>query len=164
MALAYGSRLARTRSLRVRADRITWLTTGRSERSPNADLVEVVEQVLRIVVDPVGARADQLFAPVAAGEQTDAERARSSRGQQVPDAVADDHAGADLGPDPLGRGQEQIRVRLGVADLVARHKRRLGRQAQELEREPGIALAAARRDRPANPVRGERRQQVGGAG
>src|SRR5215208_4089063 len=59
---------------------------GGSERSSDADLVEVVEQVARIVVDAVGARVDQLLAPVTAGEQTDTEGARSSRGEKIPHA------------------------------------------------------------------------------
>ena len=115
----------------------TWL-----QRAPHPDLVEVGEQVARVFVDPVRARVDELLAPVAARQQTDPERPRAPRREQIPDAVADHDAVADVDADPLGGGQEQVGVGLGVADLVAGHERRVGRQTEQLERR---AARSARR-------------------
>jgi len=44
------------------------------------------EQIVRILVDPERARVDQLLAPVTTGQNTDPERARPLRGEQVRDA------------------------------------------------------------------------------
>jgi len=58
----------------------------RSERTADSDLVEMDEQIVRILVDPERARVDQLLAPVTTGQNTDPERARPLRGEQVRDA------------------------------------------------------------------------------
>ena len=42
-----------------------------------------------IAVDAVGARLVQLFLPVTAAQQADAEHAGAARGEQIPDRVAD---------------------------------------------------------------------------
>ncbi len=106
----------------------------------------------------------QLLASVAAREQADAQRARASGREQVPDAVADDDAVANIDADALRGGQEQVRVGLCVADVIARDQRRVRRQAEQLEREPGIAFGAAGGDRPRHAVFGECREQVARAG
>src|SRR5262245_18251933 len=54
---------------------------------PHAHLVQMPQQVGRVLVDAIGAGALQLVLAVAAGEQADAERAGAPRGEQVPDAV-----------------------------------------------------------------------------
>ena len=82
------------------------------------------------------------------------------RGEQVPDAIADDHAVADVDPDQLGGGQEEVGVRLGVADLVAGDERRVRRQAEELDPPARVPLGAAGRDRPRDAEIGERREQL----
>ncbi len=56
----------------------------------HADLVEVDEQVGGIGVHPVRAGPLKFFTTVPAGQQPHAERAGAARGEQVPDAVADD--------------------------------------------------------------------------
>ena len=61
--------------------------------APPADLVDMPQQVGRVLVDPVGARPHQLVLAIAARQQADAERPGAPRRQHVPDAVAH-HAGA----------------------------------------------------------------------
>ena len=65
---------------------------------PDSHLVEVTEEVGGILVDAVGAGSLQLLLPVAAGEQPDTERLGPTGGQEIPDAVAHDHRGADVDP------------------------------------------------------------------
>ena len=62
----------------------------RSGIRPDADLVEVTQQIGRLLVDAVRARALELVLAVPAGQQPDAQCARAPRRQQVPHAVADD--------------------------------------------------------------------------
>jgi hypothetical protein len=120
----------------------------------------VQEQVGRVLVDPVGAGPLQLFAAVAARQQADAERPGPPGGQQVPDRVADHDRVGDLGPEALGRGQEQVGVGLGVGDLVAGDHRDAGRDPEQLKGGPGRRLEAAGRDRPGHAGLGEAGQQL----
>ena len=77
---------------------------------PPRDLVDMKQQVGRILVDPKRARLLQLIEPVPATEQSDGERAAARRRQHVPDAVADHDRGLDRRIEPRGRRQEQIRI------------------------------------------------------
>jgi hypothetical protein len=75
----------------------------------HADLVEMTQQIGRIVVDAVRSSALDLFPAVAAREETYAEFAGAARGQKVPYAVPDNNrvghinaesiAAGDAGPD-----------------------------------------------------------------
>ena len=134
------------------------LHRDRLQRPPHPDLVDVREQVPRVFVYPEGSRVDELLAAVAARQQPDPERPGALGREQVPDAVADDDAVADVDADQLGGGQEQVGVGLGVADLVAGHERRVRRQSEQVEPAPGVALNAAGGDRPRNLVGGQRRR------
>src|SRR5215472_12088748 len=80
--------------------------------SPHADLVQMIEKVLRVLIDPIGPGPFQLVLPVAAGEQADAEGAGPARRQQVPDAVADDDRIADVDVETLCPREEEVRVGL----------------------------------------------------
>src|SRR5215218_9906842 len=57
-----------------------------ANRLADTDLVEVTEEVGRIVVDAVRAGALELLEAVAAGQQADPEGPRSPGGEQVPNA------------------------------------------------------------------------------
>src|SRR5437763_1954764 len=77
---------------------------------PAADLVEMIEQVSRVLVDPDGAGMAQLLVAIAAGQQPDAEGAAAGRCKHVPDGVADHDGALDLRAQFRGRRQEEIRV------------------------------------------------------
>ncbi len=81
-------------------------------------------------------------------------------GQQVPDAVADDPGRARLDVDQRGGGQEQIRVRLGVPDHVPGDHRRVVGQSEHPQRLLRREAPATRRDRPRDPVGGQRAEQL----
>src|SRR2546422_4956006 len=68
---------------------------------------------------PVRPPALQLFIPVAAGEEAHGQRAGAARGQEVPHAVPHDDGVADLDAQPLGGGEEQVGIGLGVLHLIA---------------------------------------------
>ena len=84
--------------------------TGRRSL-PDADLINVFEEIGRIFIDAISAGALELFAAVTAGEEADAERAGSPGRQHVPDAVAHQRSGLDVRAKPPGSGQEEIRIR-----------------------------------------------------
>src|SRR2546422_8737291 len=73
---------------------------GRFE--PHANLIEMPQQIGRIVVHPVGTRPFELVLPVPARKQADSQRQGPSRGEHVPDAVADDDAAGDWDVELLG--------------------------------------------------------------
>src|SRR5574337_223010 len=75
----------------------------------DAQLVERGVEVGRITVDPVRPRGGQLIGAVAAGEKPHAEHPRPSRGEEVPDGVADHVTVADGHPEALLTGEEQVR-------------------------------------------------------
>jgi hypothetical protein len=120
----------------------------------------VQEQVGRVLVDPVGAGPFQLLAAVAAREEADPQRPGPAGGQQVPDRVADHDRVADVGPQALGRGQEQVGVGLGVGHLIAGHHRDLGRDPEQLQGGPGGLDQPAGGDRPRHAGLGQAGQQL----
>ena len=74
-------------------------------------LVEVLEQIGGILVDPVRSRPRQLLLAVAAGQQSDAQRPGAPRRQEVPHAVADHGRVLDRRRPawrrPRGRGRDR---------------------------------------------------------
>ena len=97
---------------------------ARRRQPPPADLVDVLEEVGRILEHPDRPGLAQLLGAVAAAREPDPQRPAAHRRQHVPDGVAHHHRRLDRRPEPLGRGDEEVRVGLGVAHLVARHHRR----------------------------------------
>jgi len=129
----------------------------------DAGLVEMVQQIQRVLVDPVGAGPFQFVLAVAAGQHPDAQRPGPARRQQVPDAVADHDRIADRDAEPVGGGQEQVRVRLGVLDHVAGHHRLpVEIDAQRLDGRRGAGHPAAGRNGPGDPDLVEPLQQRDG--
>src|SRR5690348_10376112 len=64
---------------------------GISDRlGPAADLVDVAQEVGRILIYPHGTGALELVLAIAAGEEAHSQAAGAPGGQHVPDAVADD--------------------------------------------------------------------------
>ncbi len=76
----------------------------------------MMQQIGRILVHPVGAGPLELLEAMAAREQPDPEGPRTTGREQVPDAVAHDHRGADLDIEAAGPGQEEVGVGLGALD------------------------------------------------
>src|ERR1700682_1559023 len=79
--------------------RFNWYSPACTRRSALAhpDFIDMAQQVPGILVDAVGPRSLEFLLPVAARQQSDPERASTTRGKQIPDAVADNHSIADLG-------------------------------------------------------------------
>src|SRR5438128_11391200 len=61
----------------------------RSFRDAHPHLVQVLQQVGRVLVHPIRASALQLLRPVAARQEADAECASAAGGEQIPYAVPD---------------------------------------------------------------------------
>jgi len=78
-------------------------SAGEAEAT-DADFVGTGEEVRWVGVDPVGASPFQLLAPVAAGHDPDADRARPARGEQIPHTVADHEGVLGLTHQQRGRG------------------------------------------------------------
>src|SRR5205823_6188170 len=76
-----------------------WAATSGSHA--DAELVDVREQVARILVDAIRARGLELFAAVASRQDADAERVGTLGGEHVPHAVADHEALRDRPPKSL---------------------------------------------------------------
>src|SRR5690606_28595504 len=104
---------------RRRRSFLTWRSSA-----PAADLVDVLEKIRRILVDPVCAGPHELVLAVASGEQPYAERTCTPRGEHVPHAIADDTRARDGVPEQLRRREKQVGVRFRVFDHVAGDDRR----------------------------------------
>src|SRR5262245_65985594 len=88
-----------------------------------ADFVDMVEQIRRVLIDTVRTGALELILAVAARQETNAQGAGALSGQHVPDAVADHGRAPDWNTQPIGSGEEQVRIRLGELHLVSSHDR-----------------------------------------
>jgi len=75
--------------------------------APDAHLVQMQQQVGRIIVDPVSSGALQFFTAISPREEADAQRPGPSRGEHVPDAVTDDHRITDVYSEPIGSASRQ---------------------------------------------------------
>src|SRR6184192_1307289 len=121
---------------------------------PNADFIEVLQQVTGILVDAVGARLLEFLATVAAGQQADAERGCSLCRQQIPDAVAHDDRVDDIDTESFGGGQEEIGIRLRMRDVRPRdYDLRLHAEYRN-GRSSGLRTTAGG-DRPGNALLGQ---------
>ena len=105
-------------------------------------------RVGRIGIHAERAGAFEFVFAIAAGQQSDAERARALRGDHVPDAVAEHERLADVHAKTFGGGEEQIGIGLGVFDLIARHHRHLSgstpsdaRLCPAVSMRPDVAIA-----------------------
>ncbi len=96
-----------------------------SSRS-SADPVEMGEWVGRVLVNADGARLAQFIGIVTATEQSYSERPTPGGGEHVPDAVSDDDCGLDRATQTFACGEKEIRLRLRVFHLIARHYRYRG--------------------------------------
>src|SRR4029453_14163536 len=96
-----------------RRDRLLWQTSlllstaltgprygqrgkGRLSGVPDPDLVEVGQEIGRVVIDTVGAGPFQLLAAIAARQQPHPQRPGPPGGQQVPDRAARAHRGGHI--------------------------------------------------------------------
>src|SRR4029079_17053721 len=86
----------------------------------DAELVERVAQLVGVAIDPKSSGSSQLVLAVAAAQQADAEHSGPTRGQQIPDGVADHITLGGLNAETLCAGQEEIRLRLRALDVAAR--------------------------------------------
>src|SRR5690606_26927460 len=131
--------------------------------APAADLVDVLQEVRRILVDAVSAGPHELVLPVASGEEPDTGRAGAPRREHVPHAVADDARALDGLPKQLCGREKQVWVRLRVLDHVAGDDRRASGIDAEHRQDGSRGFdAAARRDCPRNACIGQVIEQLAG--
>ncbi len=105
---------------------------------PHTDFVKMTQEVSRVLVDAVGTGAFQFLLPVASRQEADSNRPCPAGGEHVPDAVPHHDAPVNRYVEMLRRGDEHIRIRFGVADLVPRHNRDTCVECEEFE---GLARA-----------------------
>ena len=60
------------------------------------NLIQVPQQVSRILIDAIGARLFELILAVTAGEQADSKRTGPAGSQEIPDAIAHHDGVTDL--------------------------------------------------------------------
>ena len=93
-------------------------------------------------------------------QQADREHARSSRRQHIPHRIPNDDAALGMDRQPVRRGEEGGRVRLGCAHVVIADDGRLHAEVELGHQRIRLGTAAARRDRPGNVGAGQCQQQV----
>ena len=113
---------------------LTRMTRTSDRIDGDAELVERLEQLLRIAVHAECAGCAQLVFAIAAAEKADAEHPRSPCRQQVPDRVAHDVALIGRNAEPLLTGQKEVRFGFGPEDVAALDHDGLRRDPQRLER------------------------------
>jgi hypothetical protein len=99
---------------------------------PDSEFIEMVPQIRRVLVHAVGAGPLELVDAVSARQHADAQSPRTSRREQVPNAVANHDRIGDVHPQLFSRGEEEIGIRLGAWDHVACDDRPIRRDAQEI--------------------------------
>jgi hypothetical protein len=129
-------------------------------RESQADFIEMAQKVSRILVDTVGAGPFEFLTAVASRQQADSERPGPSGSQHVPDTVTDDETVVDWHVEALSRSDKEVRIRLGMSDLVAGDDRHAWAEFQELERVARTLQASARRNRVRHLVRRQAVQQL----
>lgn len=114
-----------------------------------ADLIEMLEQVGRVLEHAIGPCAREFAGRRASRQESDAERSRARRREHVPDRVADHGRLCDRHAESTGSRHEQVGVGLRAPYLVTRDDRHArGVDAEHLEHGSGGFDAPARRDRP----------------
>src|SRR5262245_5849505 len=126
----------------------------------NPELVEVSLQVQGTLVHPQGARAFKLLPAGPAREKSHPERSRAPRGEDIPDAVADDQSVGDGNVETSGRREEEVGIGLRPFHVVARDHQIERREAKLGHRPPGIVRPRAGRDDPGDGVPREMTQQL----
>src|SRR6516225_5683070 len=86
----------------------------------SAHLIDMAQQIRRILVDADGAGLAQFVGAVAATQEADAERAAARGGEHVPDAVSDHDGTLDPPSQAILSGEKQVRIGFCVAHVVAR--------------------------------------------
>ena len=92
------------------------LNIQRLDHRAHANFIQVPQQVRRILIHAVRARARELFFAVPARQQPNAERPRPPRREQIPNAIADHDRFMNRHTQPLRGRQKQIRIRLRVLE------------------------------------------------
>ena len=87
----------------------------------------MTKEIPRILVDAIRSRSLELFPAVTTREEADAERAGAARSQKIPHAVPDNDRVGSVDSQLIARGDEEVRVGLGVLDLVSRDHRHMRR-------------------------------------
>src|SRR5690242_15265426 len=103
---------------------------SRLPRRPDAHFIQVREQVSGIVVHSVRAGALELLSTIPTRQDPDAQSGSAARGEEVPDAVADDDGSLDGDAQTLGGGEKEVGVWFRVRDLIACHDRGVRRQME----------------------------------
>jgi hypothetical protein len=140
------------------------LSVTTSTWDSNTNFIQVSQHVRRILIDAIGTGSLQFILAVSTGQQAHPERPGAASREQVPHTVANDHRRADRHAQAPGRCDEQIRIGLGVLDIVSCDNDRVGVDSKHLQRGAGSLPPATGRDCPANLRARETRQKLARAG
>ena len=99
----------------------------------DANFIEVGQQVGRVQIDAIGANLLQFFLPISPRKQSDSQAAGSARGQQVPNAISDNHRSRNRHVQSLRRSKKQIWVWLCALDFLPCDDRNLRPYSQFLQ-------------------------------
>jgi hypothetical protein len=104
------------------------LTSGAGNGfSPHTDLVEMTKEIPRVLIDAIGSRALEFFPAVPAREEADAKCAGAARSQKIPHAIPDHDCVGNVHGKLFARGDEEVRIRLRMLDLISRDHQRTRR-------------------------------------
>src|SRR6478609_3294345 len=98
---------------------------------PDPNLVQVSQEVRRVVIHAVGARTLELLEAITPGEEAHSQAPGPASGEEVPNAVAYHHDVLWARVQSRGRCEEQVRVGLGPRHLVSRDRRYLFGNVEE---------------------------------
>jgi hypothetical protein len=100
-------------------------------------------ELARVTIDTEGTCGQELVLAVPTGQETDTEHTGASRGEQIPDRVADDVTSATGTPRRSWQARKRSGSGLGPEDIATIDHDRLGRYSDRLER--GVDLRPAPR-------------------
>jgi hypothetical protein len=128
--------------------------------STASNLVDMPQQIGRIIVNADCTGLPQLVLPIATAQKTDTQGPASYCCQHVPDTITDNHCCFDWCFQSGGGREKQVRIGFGIFDLIARHHRDPVWIDAERGQIDGCGFhAAAGRNRPRNTGLRQPRQQ-----
>ena len=125
-------------------------------RGPNADLIQVLQQVGRIFVNAIRICSFKLALTVTALKQSHSKGRGAPRRKQIPNTVAYNVRRADFCTESFDCCKEEVRIRFGIANLISCNYYCLsGINTGDFQTKPSTFHFSAACDGPRNSCFGE---------